>query len=236
MKIRGMHCACWITKATNTQSEYAILIGFPKATVANANASQCHVHTYIVHLVKYWGTSNSFTIQVVRRFPGQYVAPIRWYPPNYTASYETNILTMSKHSLCTALSKVSISVFSLTTSRKRTSNTVPYCAIQHYFSNYTEPGCRWTICRGSHACAMRVVIIVMQVDTTWEAHHSVYRRCGTAIWGGRLLIRRANSWLRNEVRLAILTWQNIETSYRPISDYFVTLHQLLALTFHCYYT
>ena len=149
---------------------------------------------------------------------------------------ETAILTMSKHSLRTVLSKASISVSSLTTSRKRTSNTVPYCKTQHYLSNYTELGCRWTICRGSHACAMRVVIIVMQVDRTWEAHHFVYRRCGTAIWGA--FANPASKQLASKwtFRLAILTWQDIERFYRAISDYFVTLHQLLALIFHLYYT
>ena len=30
MTIRRMHCAFWITKVTDTQSEYVMLIGFPQ--------------------------------------------------------------------------------------------------------------------------------------------------------------------------------------------------------------
>jgi hypothetical protein len=49
--IRRMRFACWITKATDTHSEYVILIAFTLQQWY-ANAPQCYVYTYIVcHVV-----------------------------------------------------------------------------------------------------------------------------------------------------------------------------------------
>jgi hypothetical protein len=41
-KIRGMHFACWITKATDTHSEYAILL--QHRNNGYANAPQCYAY------------------------------------------------------------------------------------------------------------------------------------------------------------------------------------------------
>jgi DUF1680 family protein len=43
--------ACWIAKATNTRSEYVILIAF-HGNKGYANAPKCYVNTYNVRLVK----------------------------------------------------------------------------------------------------------------------------------------------------------------------------------------
>ena len=48
----GMCLACWITKATNTHSEYVTLIVFPLQQRLH-NASQCYIHTYTACLVTY---------------------------------------------------------------------------------------------------------------------------------------------------------------------------------------
>jgi hypothetical protein len=50
MTIWRMHIACWIPKATNTQSEYVILITFPLQQWLHERASLL-VYTYIVSLV-----------------------------------------------------------------------------------------------------------------------------------------------------------------------------------------
>jgi hypothetical protein len=45
MTIQRMHIACWITKATNTHSEYVILIAFPQQQWWHQNASVlCYTH------------------------------------------------------------------------------------------------------------------------------------------------------------------------------------------------
>jgi len=46
-----MRIACWITKVTDTHSEYVILTAF---NVSNgyANALECYIYTYITCLVK----------------------------------------------------------------------------------------------------------------------------------------------------------------------------------------
>jgi hypothetical protein len=49
--IRRMLFACWITKATNTLSEYVILIAFPRQGLL-CNAPQWYVYTYIARLVE----------------------------------------------------------------------------------------------------------------------------------------------------------------------------------------
>jgi hypothetical protein len=48
--IRRMRLECWITTATNTHSEYGILIAFPRQQWLRERASMLH-YTYIVHLV-----------------------------------------------------------------------------------------------------------------------------------------------------------------------------------------
>jgi hypothetical protein len=52
--IRRMRFACWVTKATNTHSEYVILIAFPRQQWLQKRASLLR-YTYIACLV------NSFT-------------------------------------------------------------------------------------------------------------------------------------------------------------------------------
>jgi hypothetical protein len=47
--IRRMRVACWITKATDTHSEYVILIAFHGDCFANA--PQCYVYPYVACLV-----------------------------------------------------------------------------------------------------------------------------------------------------------------------------------------
>jgi hypothetical protein len=48
--IRRMRCACWITKATKTHSEYVILIAFPRQQLLRECASILR-YTYIACLV-----------------------------------------------------------------------------------------------------------------------------------------------------------------------------------------
>jgi hypothetical protein len=50
--IRRMRLACWITKATDTPSEYVILIAFPRQEWLRENVSMLR-HTYIACLVLY---------------------------------------------------------------------------------------------------------------------------------------------------------------------------------------
>jgi len=50
MTIRRMRIACWITKATNTHSEYVILISFPQQEWLHERASVLR-YTYIACLV-----------------------------------------------------------------------------------------------------------------------------------------------------------------------------------------
>jgi hypothetical protein len=45
-----MHIACWITEATETHSEYAIPIAFPREQWFRERA-HCYVYTYIARLV-----------------------------------------------------------------------------------------------------------------------------------------------------------------------------------------
>ena len=47
MKIRRVHWACWITKATNTHPDYVILIAFPLQQWLHERASMLR-YTYIV--------------------------------------------------------------------------------------------------------------------------------------------------------------------------------------------
>jgi hypothetical protein len=56
-KIRRMRFACWITKATDTHSEYAILISFPRqqwlrerASVLRYKYIACHVTSVLLSL------------------------------------------------------------------------------------------------------------------------------------------------------------------------------------------
>jgi hypothetical protein len=51
MTIGSMRMACWIPKATNTQSEYVILIAFLLQRWLH-DAPQCYVCMYIACLVK----------------------------------------------------------------------------------------------------------------------------------------------------------------------------------------
>ena len=46
-KIRRMRIVCWVLKATNTHSEYVILIAFPPQQWLH----ECYVYTYIACLV-----------------------------------------------------------------------------------------------------------------------------------------------------------------------------------------
>ena len=48
--IRRIRIACWITKATNTHSEYVILTAFHGKYIF-ANALQCYVYTYVSNSV-----------------------------------------------------------------------------------------------------------------------------------------------------------------------------------------
>jgi hypothetical protein len=48
----GACVSCQITEATNTHSEYIILIAFPRNNVF-ANAPQCYVYTYIACRVSF---------------------------------------------------------------------------------------------------------------------------------------------------------------------------------------
>jgi hypothetical protein len=48
--IRRMRISCWLTKATNTHSGYAILIAFPQQQWLHDRASMLR-HTYIASLV-----------------------------------------------------------------------------------------------------------------------------------------------------------------------------------------
>jgi len=45
-----MHIACWIFKASNTHSEYAILVAFPLQQWWHESASLLH-HSYLICLV-----------------------------------------------------------------------------------------------------------------------------------------------------------------------------------------
>jgi len=47
MKILRKRIACWITKATDTNSGYAILINFLTATMVAQTRLKCYVYTYI---------------------------------------------------------------------------------------------------------------------------------------------------------------------------------------------
>jgi hypothetical protein len=51
-KIRRMRFARWITDATNTHSEYVILIAFPRQQVFRESASLLR-HTYIASVVNH---------------------------------------------------------------------------------------------------------------------------------------------------------------------------------------
>jgi hypothetical protein len=50
-KIRLMRFACWVTKATDTYSEYVMLTAFPRQQWLRESASILH-YTYIASLVK----------------------------------------------------------------------------------------------------------------------------------------------------------------------------------------
>ena len=50
MKIRRMRIACWITKATDIQSEYVIIITLSRQN-CNANVRQYYGYPYIARLV-----------------------------------------------------------------------------------------------------------------------------------------------------------------------------------------
>jgi hypothetical protein len=52
MITRRMRIACWITKATNTHSEYVILIAYPLQQWLHESTSMLR-YTYIVCIVKY---------------------------------------------------------------------------------------------------------------------------------------------------------------------------------------
>jgi hypothetical protein len=52
--IRRMRFACWLTKATDTRSEYVIFIAFPQQN-GYANASQYFVYTTFVKSVHFEG-------------------------------------------------------------------------------------------------------------------------------------------------------------------------------------
>jgi len=53
MTLRRMRIACWIPKATNTRSEYVILIAFPLQQWLYESVSILR-HTYIFYLVSNW--------------------------------------------------------------------------------------------------------------------------------------------------------------------------------------
>ena len=46
MTIRRMRFACWVTKATDTHSEYIILIAFPLQQWLRERASILHLYVY----------------------------------------------------------------------------------------------------------------------------------------------------------------------------------------------
>ena len=51
MRVRRMRIACWIPKATNTHSDYVILIAFPVQQFLQERASMLHF-AYIACLVQ----------------------------------------------------------------------------------------------------------------------------------------------------------------------------------------
>ena len=55
--IRCMHFACWVNKATDTRSEYVILIACPPQQQYNGDASM-KSYTYISRLVVFLGSYN----------------------------------------------------------------------------------------------------------------------------------------------------------------------------------
>jgi hypothetical protein len=61
---RRMRIACWITKATNTHSGYAIFIAFPQQKWLHERASMLR-HTYIASLVPFSYPDFSLTLSVV---------------------------------------------------------------------------------------------------------------------------------------------------------------------------
>jgi hypothetical protein len=72
---RRMHLAFWMAKATNTHSEYLIVISFPRRN-GSSYAPQCYVCTFVACLVvrhvhemrKLTNSCYVFT-SVARRFP-----------------------------------------------------------------------------------------------------------------------------------------------------------------------
>jgi hypothetical protein len=58
--IRRMRFACWITKATDTYSEYVIIITFPRQQWLRERAPILR-HTYIVSLIPCYDTSRLFS-------------------------------------------------------------------------------------------------------------------------------------------------------------------------------
>jgi hypothetical protein len=73
MKTWCMRIACWIPKATNTHSEYVILIAFPLQQWLHEHASVLR-YTYLASLVRYNVSSLDFYILCGLRFSQRY----RW--------------------------------------------------------------------------------------------------------------------------------------------------------------
>jgi hypothetical protein len=61
--IRRMRIACWITKATNTHSGYAILIAFPQQQWLHERASMIR-YTYIACLIPTYVCVHLLVLQI----------------------------------------------------------------------------------------------------------------------------------------------------------------------------
>jgi len=65
--IKKMLVACWITKATNTHSEYVILIAFPRQQWLSERASMLR-YTYIACVVFLRTTWNTYIHTYIRTY------------------------------------------------------------------------------------------------------------------------------------------------------------------------
>jgi hypothetical protein len=63
-----MRFACWIIKATDTHSEYAILIAFPQQQWIRERASVLHLYIHCLSCLLLTATCRSGTIQTERIF------------------------------------------------------------------------------------------------------------------------------------------------------------------------
>jgi hypothetical protein len=123
MTVQHTHIACWIPKATNTHSEYVILISFPLQQWLHKRPSMLR-YTYIVCLMHYWHNSPIFFYSRNFRRPSHMLAVVLAEFVNWETHCDKRLFWSNTKFRSSVLTYKIRSLYNITEQLKRTRKSV----------------------------------------------------------------------------------------------------------------